>query len=451
MEYSCDEDNDTSGLQNEQVEDAKMGEKDDANEKNNTEGGGKDITTGPWTFTPPSVRQKEKKEEKTVHCQLCSEWFSYNSGLRTHMEHVHPKYKANEDDILAEQISRQQKVLSTIPKAEMKKWKNTKKEKCKVTKSKISDKKRPFTRQKYREMQEDELKSKKSDIADTDKKKKYELRNRKQDEDMSDNSMSVTDAMSILDKHKTRNSVEEDVTKKGNDEQDVDIDRKPRRRTRSSIAKQTITEMLDEIFEPDNSDKIDESRKKKKNDEKQAGKVTSLLDSYADGTAENINAEETSGGKQKQKKMAKGSDSKKGKKKEQKSKKSLQVPKDDSEQTYTGNNRHQTCNTTLSTNNSDNASEVDGGRTMTDDNPEEGTNETANDEQNNKQPKLDPSIATRSTRKRKAVSTQEGQDQRNETTNDVQADDETEDYFHCHICKKTFVNYNNFRAHKIKC
>ena len=49
------------------------------------------------------------------------------------------------------------------------------------------------------------------------------------------------------------------------------------------------------------------------------------------------------------------------------------------------------------------------------------------------------------------MSTEEGQDQRNETTNDVQADDETEDSFHCHICKKTFMNYNNFRAHKIKC
>ena len=57
------------------------------------------------------------------------------------MDHAHLNYKANEDDILAEKISRQQKVLSTIPKAEMKKWKNTKKEKCKVMKSKISDKK----------------------------------------------------------------------------------------------------------------------------------------------------------------------------------------------------------------------------------------------------------------------------------------------------------------------
>ena len=148
-------------------------------------------------------------------------------------------------------------------------------------------------------------------LTATDKKKKYKLQNRKQDEDMSDNSTSLTDAMSILDKHKTQNSVEEDVTKKGNDEQEVDIERKPRTRTRSSIAKQTITEMLDEIFELDNSEKINESRKKKKNDEKQAEKVTSLLDSNADGTAENINAEDTSHGKQKQKILAKTSDSKK--------------------------------------------------------------------------------------------------------------------------------------------
>ena len=124
-------------------------------------------------------------------------------------------------------------------------------------------------------MQEDDFKSKKSDIADTDTKKKYKLWNRKQDEDMSNISMTVTDAMSILDRHKTRKSVEEDVTKKRNDEQEVNIDIKLRRRTRSSTAKQTITEMLDEIFEPVNSDKRDESRKKKKNYEKQAGKVTS--------------------------------------------------------------------------------------------------------------------------------------------------------------------------------
>ena len=105
----------------------------------------------------------------------------------------------------------------------------------------------------------------------------------------------------------------------------------------------------------------------------------------------------------------------------------------------------------MSTKNSDNGSEVDGDRTVTDDNPAEVPNETADDEQNNEQPTLDYSIVTRSTRKRKALSTEKGNAQTNETTKDVQADDETEDSFHCHICKKVFVNYNNFRAHKIKC
>ena len=85
--------------------------------------------------------------------------------------------------------------------------------------------------------------------------------------------------------------------------------------------------------------------------------------------------------------------------------------------------RCQTCSTTLRTNNSDNASELDGDRTITDENPEEGTHKTADDEQNNEKQKLDPSIAKRMTCKRKAVSTQDEQDERNETTNDVQADD----------------------------
>ena len=247
VEYSCDEDNDMSGVQNDEVEDVKMGETNYADESNNRDGEEKEIIGGLWTLAPMSVKLKRKEEEKTVHCQLCSESFFYELGLRTHMEHVHPKDKGNEDDLLAEQISRQQKVLSTIPKAEMKKWKNTKKEEGKVKKSKISDKKRPLTHQKYREMQEDDFKSKKSDIGDTDKKKKYELRNRKQKEDMSNISMTVTDAISILDKHKTVKIVEENVNKKGNDEQEVNSDIQPRRRTRSSTAKQTITETLDEI------------------------------------------------------------------------------------------------------------------------------------------------------------------------------------------------------------
>ena len=99
----------------------------------------------------------------------------YESGLRTHMDHVHVDYKANEDEILTEKISRQQNVLLSIPKAEKKKRKHTKKEEGKVKRSKNADEKRPLTRQKYREMQEDEFKSKKSDIADTYKKKEIRI------------------------------------------------------------------------------------------------------------------------------------------------------------------------------------------------------------------------------------------------------------------------------------
>ena len=193
---------------------------------------------------------------------MCLESFFYKSGLRTHMEHVHPKQKANDFTILDEQIARQEKVLSTIPKPEVKKGKNNKKETGKGKKSKISENKQPsWNARRW-------LKVQNSDIDTVETKKKYELRNRKQDEDISDNSMSLTDVMSILDKHKTLSSVaEEDVTKEANDKQEIDIERKPRRRTRSSIGKQTITEILDEIFEADNSQKH-ESMKKRKIDDK---------------------------------------------------------------------------------------------------------------------------------------------------------------------------------------
>ena len=268
---------------------------------------------------------------------------------------------------------------------------------------------------------------------------------------MNDMSLTLTDAISILDKHKTVRIVEENVTKKGNDEEEVKIDCNPRRRTRSSTARQTITETLDEIFEPEKSDNKEESRKETKNDDKEAGKVPTSLESHADGTGNNINSEKTSGGKRNQEKLSTGSGSRKGKKKEQKNKKSIGVPDDDTEQTDAEINRRQTRSTTIRTKISDNASEHDADRTVTDENPEEGTNETANDEQNNVQQKEDTAIANRRTRKRKAVSMQDGQDTINETTNDVQADEKTDDTFHCHICKKTFMNYNNFRAHKIKC
>ena len=62
-------------------------------------------------------------------------------------------------------------------------------------------------------------------------------------------------------------NIKEDVTKEANDKQEIDIERKPRRRTRSSIGKQTITETLDEIFEADNLQKH-ESMKKRKIDDK---------------------------------------------------------------------------------------------------------------------------------------------------------------------------------------
>ena len=212
-------------------------------------------------------------------------------------------------------------------------------------------------------------------------------------EDMSNMSLTLTDAISILDKHKTVKIVEENVTKKGNDEQEVKIDRKPRRRTRSSTARQTITETLDEIFEPVNSENRDKSRKKTKNDDKEAGKVPTLLESRTDGTGNNINSKETSGGKHNQEKLSTGSGSRKGKKTEQKNKKSIGVPDDDTEQTDAEINRHQTRSTTIRTKNSEIASEPDGDRTITDENPEEGTNETADDGQNNMQQKLDPAIA----------------------------------------------------------
>ena len=135
IEYLCDDDNDTSGMQNEQVEDRQIDERDDANDTTKTQGGCKETTTDTWTFTPPWPRQNVNKEEKTVHCQYCSESFFYESGLRTYMEHTHVKEKANEDTILAEKIARQEKVLSTIPKTEAKKRRNNKKEKGKGKKS----------------------------------------------------------------------------------------------------------------------------------------------------------------------------------------------------------------------------------------------------------------------------------------------------------------------------
>ena len=48
----------------------KMPETDDVNETSNTQGTGKEITAGPWTFTPLPVRQQQDDQEKPyiVNC-----------------------------------------------------------------------------------------------------------------------------------------------------------------------------------------------------------------------------------------------------------------------------------------------------------------------------------------------------------------------------------------------
>ena len=56
VEYSCNEDNDTSRVQNHDAEDKKMVETNDADESNNTECEEKDITGQLWTLAPMSVK-----------------------------------------------------------------------------------------------------------------------------------------------------------------------------------------------------------------------------------------------------------------------------------------------------------------------------------------------------------------------------------------------------------
>ena len=78
VEYLCKDDNDTSGLQNENTDEGNIDETNEGSEADNTQGGANEITAEPWTFTKPQVRKKENDEEKTVHCILCSESFFIN-------------------------------------------------------------------------------------------------------------------------------------------------------------------------------------------------------------------------------------------------------------------------------------------------------------------------------------------------------------------------------------
>ena len=58
MEYSCEEDNDTSELQNHDAENEKIGGTNDADESNDTDGEEKDITGQLWTLASMSVKPK---------------------------------------------------------------------------------------------------------------------------------------------------------------------------------------------------------------------------------------------------------------------------------------------------------------------------------------------------------------------------------------------------------
>ena len=149
VEYSCDDDNDASTVEHNEIEEEMIQENDDMSENFEECVEGNEIQAGPFTLTIPPVRHGKNDQEKTVHCTLCTESFFYESGLRTHMEHAHIKEIDDANVIHAEKLKRQQQVLSTIPKKTPNKRKNTKKEVSKNKKPKNSDSGRPLTRQKY--------------------------------------------------------------------------------------------------------------------------------------------------------------------------------------------------------------------------------------------------------------------------------------------------------------
>ena len=128
MEYSCNDDNDGSTIENNEIDEDMMQEKDDTSANIEQRVEGNEIQAGPFTITIPPVRHGRNDQEKTVHCTLCTETFFYESGLRTHMEHAHKKETDNDNEIHAERLKRQQQVLLTIPKKKPNKRNTTKKE-----------------------------------------------------------------------------------------------------------------------------------------------------------------------------------------------------------------------------------------------------------------------------------------------------------------------------------
>ena len=106
VDYSCKDDNETSGSQNENINDKNFDLATERNESDNVQGEGEEIKAGPWTMKIPPVQREENSEEKTVHCTLCPESFFYQSGLNTHMQHAHPNQEGNADTIYANQIAK---------------------------------------------------------------------------------------------------------------------------------------------------------------------------------------------------------------------------------------------------------------------------------------------------------------------------------------------------------
>ena len=446
VEYSCDDENDGSTRENNEIEE-------DDRSANIEEGvEGNEIQAGPFTITIPPVRDGTNDRGKTVHCTLCTETFYYESGLRTHIAHAHREKEDDDNELHVEKLKRQQEVLSTIPKKKPNKRSSTKKEGSNNKKSKNSDSRCPLTRQKYREIQT-EISTQLYETEEKTEKKKYDLRNNNQDIN-DDDSMSLNQAMTIIDKHKTvkkgqrkegaGKSVDTDRTDNNAESKEVsvmkkmtqnkDIVQETRMRTRSSDGKKTISETLDEIFEDETSNKSNDLDKKNRTQKVEKKKDEKEITPDTNNNAEDEEAENFS-------ELQKSPKKKKDKQKKSSRHTNDEKKKPDSETTKP--------NTRSKTSRSKDSDICDVDRTVTDDNSAHIQSDTAENEGTQNEPDLPK--GRRKTRKRKQKSSTGGEGEIEDGEKDVSGDKEVEDIFHCHICKKTFVNYNNFCAHRIKC
>ena len=299
---------------------------------------------------------------------------------------------------------------------------------------------------------QDEIVSQISDKEDKTKKMKYELRKKSQDV-TTDDSLSLNDAITILDKHKREKRAQPkevsakadvtDITDKAAQSKEVSatknitekthIVKQTSMHTRSSDGKKTIAETLDEVFDDETSTKTNDLKKINQKDEITKQKADKEKNPETNNNAQDEEAQNESAGQKFQKK----------KKEKQKniSRHTNDEKKPDSDTT-----KPNTHSRSLGTKDSD---KDDGDRTLTDENSAHIPSDTADHETN--QNESERSKGRRSTRKRKQMSSEGGDAEINEGVNDMSEEKEDDDIFHCHICKKTFVNYNNFRTHKIKC